>query len=258
MAEAADFEGGQSCRKGAEGNKLGGRSRARRRRVSSAKPLRRAFQTGGTVFRHDPGADERDAPFHGEKQERNTRAKPFARKSDGAPIDAAARTIDRESAGPIPIRIQLDRALERFDEIGLTPQNQAATSFGRFHGERDKPEAFVPGGEPVFTAAAGLRSAAKPPILPPMSEKQLRDKLAELHRELSDTQRVEAGTRDLLEELLADIQHALERNETADPSGEHPSLSDRAQTLAGELEGSHPAVATAIGRVVDALSNLGI
>lgn len=91
-----------------------------------------------------------------------------------------------------------------------------------------------------------------------MSEEQLRDKLTALHRELADTERVDAGTRELLEELVADIQHALERAGEGDAAEHHASLSERAQSLAGELEGSHPAVATAIGRVVAALSNLGI
>lgn len=109
-----------------------------------------------------------------------------------------------------------------------------------------------------FHSSPGFALRGEAPDIARMSEDQLRNKLAELHRELADTERVDVGTRELLEELLADVLHALERTDAPRTSEDHASLSDRAQALAGELEGSHPTVATAIGRVVDALSNLGI
>jgi len=100
-----------------------------------------------------------------------------------------------------------------------------------------------------------LRAGQTAPILPAMSEQQLRRKLEELHRELSGSGPVDPGTRELLEGLLVDIQRTLERAEAAES---HASLAERAETLAGEIEGSHPAVAGAIARVVEALANLGI
>ena len=82
----------------------------------------------------------------------------------------------------------------------------------------------------------------------------LREKLAELHAELAKTESVDERSREALEHLLRDIQALLEE------SGErqHASLSERISQATRDFEESHPTLSATLGRVADALSNLGI
>ena len=106
-----------------------------------------------------------------------------------------------------------------------------------------------------------MRCGRTPPILPAV--KQLRERLEELHRELADTQSVDPGSRELLGEVLDDIRHILERegagvSEDRGPSDAEPPLAERLREAAHHFEDSHPNLFTAVGRVVDTLSRLGI
>jgi signal transduction histidine kinase len=86
---------------------------------------------------------------------------------------------------------------------------------------------------------------------------QLREHLEALHSELTSTPSVDDRSKQLLEEVLADIRELLERTEPA-AQDEHQSLGERLRDATQHFEDSHPTLSTAVGRVVDALSNLGI
>jgi hypothetical protein len=90
-----------------------------------------------------------------------------------------------------------------------------------------------------------------------MSETRLRTTLEELQRTLEEPGAVDADSRELLNELLEDIQSVLarapgEREEAGSP------LLDRLSEIARRFEKSHPSLTAAVGRVANALSNLGI
>ena len=88
-------------------------------------------------------------------------------------------------------------------------------------------------------------------------EKQLREHLEELHSQLESTEAVDDRSRELLGEILGDIQTLLDRSGEA-PVDEPEGLVDRLREATRNFEESHPTLAAAVGRVVDALSNLGI
>ena len=82
----------------------------------------------------------------------------------------------------------------------------------------------------------------------------LRERLEQLHAELAKTESVDERSREALEHLVRDIQALLEE------SGERPhaSLSERLSQATRDFEKSHPTLSATLGRVADALSNLGI
>jgi hypothetical protein len=90
-----------------------------------------------------------------------------------------------------------------------------------------------------------------------MPETRLRATLEELQRTLEEPSALDAESRELLNELLEDIQTLLarapEEREEADSS-----LLDRLAEIARRFEKSHPSLTAAVGRVANALSNLGI
>ena len=86
---------------------------------------------------------------------------------------------------------------------------------------------------------------------------RLRERLDELHEELSQTESVDAESRKALVDVLDDIRELLERNDEG-ASKRLGSLSQRLSDTTHEFEESHPKLAEALGRVVDALANLGI
>ena len=82
----------------------------------------------------------------------------------------------------------------------------------------------------------------------------LRATLEQLHAELAKTESVDERSREALESLLRDIQTLLEHS-GARP---HPSLRERLSQATRDFEESHPTLSATLGRVADALSNLGI
>jgi Ser/Thr protein kinase RdoA (MazF antagonist) len=87
-------------------------------------------------------------------------------------------------------------------------------------------------------------------------EKQhLRDQLAALHAALADAESVGPEARDLLRAVMDDIQRVLELEERErEPEG----LVDRLREAVEDFEESHPTLAEATGRVIDALARMGI
>ena len=86
-----------------------------------------------------------------------------------------------------------------------------------------------------------------------MSPDQLRTLLEALHAELRRTDAVDERSRDLLRAVDGDIRQALER------TGEQPeSLTERLRETLERFEGTHPQLSEAVGRVLDALVQMGI
>jgi uncharacterized membrane protein YccC len=90
-----------------------------------------------------------------------------------------------------------------------------------------------------------------------MPETRLRTTLEELQRTLEEPDAVDAESRQLLGELVEDIQAVLARAPEEREDADH-SLLDRLAEMARRFEKSHHALTAAVGRVANALSNLGI
>lgn len=92
----------------------------------------------------------------------------------------------------------------------------------------------------------------------PQRVRRLRDTLDELRREL-DSAAVDADTRSHIRDAIEEIETSLGTAEEAGPVEElFSSLGQRFRGTLQQLEGSHPRLTAALGRVVDALSDLGI
>jgi len=89
-----------------------------------------------------------------------------------------------------------------------------------------------------------------------MEKPTLRDTLQQLHDELEVTPRVDDNVRQLLHSVMQDIQHILEAQEGQESSPH--SLVSRLEEATTQFEVSHPHLTAAVGRVIDALSSLGI
>lgn len=88
-----------------------------------------------------------------------------------------------------------------------------------------------------------------------MDKQHLREQLAALHVALSDAEAVGPEARELLRAVMDDIQRLLEVEERdEEPEG----LMDRLREAAEDFEQSHPTLAEATGRVIDALARMGI
>jgi Domain of unknown function (DUF4404) len=92
---------------------------------------------------------------------------------------------------------------------------------------------------------------------------ELHRQLESLHNELARTQVVDRESRDMLITVLNDISRLLESKPVVSPtsspvaSDEH-SLTERLDEIAVQFEAEHPALGTAIRRVVDTLAKAGI
>ena len=86
-----------------------------------------------------------------------------------------------------------------------------------------------------------------------MGEKELSALLRKVHNELEDTERVSAEERQLLAELMTDIRAQL-----GDDGGTEHSLPDRLGDAVEQFNQSHPTLAFALRRVMDALAKMGI
>ena len=87
---------------------------------------------------------------------------------------------------------------------------------------------------------------------------ELRERLQSLHEEFENIDSVDQEARELLSDLLADIQSILDRSSDAAATHTPASLSKRLEEATRDWETSHPTLAAAVGRVMDTLSNMGI
>ncbi|HEY8492579.1 MAG TPA: DUF4404 family protein [Myxococcota bacterium] len=89
-----------------------------------------------------------------------------------------------------------------------------------------------------------------------MAKQQLRAQLAALHEALADAESVGPEARELLENVMEDIRQLLELEEQR--AGEPEGLIERLREAVEDFEESHPVLAEAAGRVIDALARMGI
>jgi CII-binding regulator of phage lambda lysogenization HflD len=88
-------------------------------------------------------------------------------------------------------------------------------------------------------------------------EQRLRELLEELHNELEQDESVGREPRDLLRTVMGDIQERLDRDGEEAPDWP-ASLGDRLRESLEHFGESHPTVTSTVGRVIDALSSMGI
>lgn len=91
----------------------------------------------------------------------------------------------------------------------------------------------------------------------------LRDKLAELERKLATAGSIDPSDRDLLKEIMADIELVLAHEAGKAPRAHEishtpESLIERLGEAARNFEETHPTLSGAVGSVIDALSRMGI
>ena len=90
-----------------------------------------------------------------------------------------------------------------------------------------------------------------------MDKQQLHARLEELHTALQQVDTLDATERATLERLRGDIEALLSERE--DVSAQHyKGLAERLREEIEQIEASHPQAALLMGRVIDALANLGI
>lgn len=91
----------------------------------------------------------------------------------------------------------------------------------------------------------------------PQRLEKLRDTLQELEDELREIETLDGPTRALLEEAAREIEVALHHH---DPEyiARHQSLGEDLQTAVVRFSSSHPHLATILGRLADAMAQLGI
>ena len=84
-----------------------------------------------------------------------------------------------------------------------------------------------------------------------MSDQELRARLKDLHRELSEVGKVDADLEQLLAELRGEIESVMERSSPQ-------TLSARLGEAIERFEASHPQLASAMGAVADQLARMGV
>lgn len=87
-----------------------------------------------------------------------------------------------------------------------------------------------------------------------MNQDRLRALLVELDRELKSTGSLDARSKDLLEQVLADVREL----DTPAAPGQNQSVEDRLRKLVLQFESEHPRLSGAVAQVADALAKLGI
>jgi hypothetical protein len=87
-----------------------------------------------------------------------------------------------------------------------------------------------------------------------MDQNRLRRLLVELDQELKSTGALDARSKDLLEQVLADVRK-LDSPADAD---RHQSAEGRLRELVLQFETEHPRLSGAVAQVADALGRLGI
>ena len=85
-------------------------------------------------------------------------------------------------------------------------------------------------------------------------ERNLREVLSELHEALESTPDIDGGLREELRATAEEINEALDATDDS-PLGQ---LRNRLQEAIARFEEQHPQLTGVVGRVADALSDLGI
>jgi hypothetical protein len=90
-----------------------------------------------------------------------------------------------------------------------------------------------------------------------MEQENLNESLAKLQGELKYVMQIDDASRDNLKKLDEDIHRILE-NSGEVPAEHHRSLRESLEDSAQYLEASHPTVTALVGRLIKALSDMGI
>jgi hypothetical protein len=85
----------------------------------------------------------------------------------------------------------------------------------------------------------------------------LQQSLQRLHTELAQTPQVNEGARQLLRDVLGDIERLLRRPESSVAAQSGPSQS-KLEALAVDFEAEHPALAASVRQFVDLLGRAGL
>ena len=88
-----------------------------------------------------------------------------------------------------------------------------------------------------------------------MDKDSLRERLAQLHAELSDAHRGDPETHRPLGELLPDLKRLAEQPGAVSADA---TLPQRLERVAVQFEAEHPALAGSVRRIVDLLGEVGI
>ena len=103
----------------------------------------------------------------------------------------------------------------------------------------------------------------------PADRESLQVLLARIHERLNEAGSVDAGSRELLTQVMGDIERALAQDSpagaasatagatSADPGAAEANTS-RLEALAVRFEADHPALAATLRRLVDLLGEVGI
>ncbi len=87
---------------------------------------------------------------------------------------------------------------------------------------------------------------------------RLKESVDHLHEQLADADHLGEAERKSLETLLGDVARLLDRDDEQEPAPDHESLAEQLKDAAEDFEEAHPVLTHAVGRVIDALSSLGI
>jgi Domain of unknown function (DUF4404) len=102
---------------------------------------------------------------------------------------------------------------------------------------------------------------------PPSDRESLQTLLAKVHERLNETGSVDTGSRELLGQVMGDIERALRQGGAVSAAGETRSAAvaddtetptPRLEALAVRFEADHPALAAHLQRLVDLLGKAGI
>jgi hypothetical protein len=91
-----------------------------------------------------------------------------------------------------------------------------------------------------------------------MKTDDLHQAIQQLHEELARAKRVDPESERLLRELLADISKLTGERDAGRSPVESSGVVDRLVEASKDFEEQHPGLVTAIGRLADALSRIGV
>jgi hypothetical protein len=89
---------------------------------------------------------------------------------------------------------------------------------------------------------------------PPVDRESLQVLLARIHERLNEAGSVDAGSREMLGQVMGDIERALAQGTPEAPEAN----TSRLEALAVRFEADHPSLAATLRRLVDLLSEVGI
>ena len=90
-----------------------------------------------------------------------------------------------------------------------------------------------------------------------MEKQQLQESLAKLHGELSDQEKLDDDTRQLLKKFADDINRLLDDEDESAANDVTPP-SEQVHDLVLKFEADHPRLTAALNQVATALANMGI